>query len=352
MSSTLIKKSVCKLSAYVPGEQPKGRTFIKLNTNENPYPPSPQVAEALRTLDPDVLRKYPNPTSEAVRERLAELHGCAASNVFVGNGSDEVLALCTRAFVEDSGSMGYFDPSYSLYPVLADIRDVGTCPVALDAAFGWQTPPADLCSLFILTNPNAPTSMLFDKQQVEAFCASFKGVVLIDEAYVDFSSVHCMDLAMKYDNVLVMRTLSKSFSLAAVRVGYAVGSEGLINALMKIKDSYNLDGIAQALTLAALKDMDYMRLNAERIIASRAVLSSGLKDLGFDVCASETNFVWVQPPDSIFASDLFEKLRESGILTRYFPGPKTGHHVRISVGTENEVEALLSAVLRICKEDS
>lgn len=352
MSSRLIRKSVCKLSAYVPGEQPKGQTFIKLNTNENPYPPSPKVVEALRSLDADVLRKYPNPTSEAVRERLAELQGCAASNVFVGNGSDEVLALCTRAFVEDSGSIGYFDPSYSLYPVLADIRDVGKCPVALDEAFGWRTPPADLCSFFILTNPNAPTSMLFDKQQVEAFCASFKGVVLIDEAYVDFASVNCMALAMKYDNVLVMRTLSKSFSLAAVRVGYAVGSEGLINALMKVKDSYNLDGVAQALTLAALKDMDYMRRNAERIIASRAVLSSGLKDLGFNVCDSETNFVWVQPPNSISAADLFEKLRESGVLIRYFPGPKTGRHVRITVGTENEVEALLSAVRRILKDET
>jgi histidinol-phosphate aminotransferase len=352
VSAELIRKSVQTLSAYVPGEQPQGQKVVKLNTNENPYPPSPRVAEALRDLDVEALRKYPNPASTGVRERLAELHGCAVSNVFVGNGSDEILALCTRAFVENAGSIGYFDPSYSLYPVLADIRDVRKCPVTLDEGFAWRSPEDDLCSLFFLTNPNAPTSMLFAKQYVEPFCDSFKGVVLIDEAYVDFAAENCMDLALKYDNVLVLRTLSKSFSLAALRVGYVIGSESLIEALMKIKDSYNLDGVAQTLALAALSDMAHMRSNADRIIATRERLGASLRECGFAVSPSEANFLWVRPPSSISAEALFEKLNAAGILIRYFPGPRTGQHVRITVGTENEVAALLDAVRHILKDES
>jgi histidinol-phosphate aminotransferase len=351
VSGELIRESVRGLTAYVPGEQPQGQKVIKLNTNENPYPPSPRVAETLQTLDVDALRKYPNPASDAVRERLAALHGCDVSNVFVGNGSDEVLALCTRAFVEDTGCVGYFDPSYSLYPVLADIRDVDKCAVPLTATFEWQTPASDCASLFFLTNPNAPTSMRFEKADVEAFCASFKGVVLVDEAYVDFADVDCMDLALKYENVLTMRTLSKSFSLAALRVGYVVGPATLIDALMKVKDSYNLDGVAQQVALAALNDIEYMRANADRIIASRVRLSADLQDLGFTVCTSQTNFLWVSPPEGVSAQDLFEKLREHGILTRYFPGPKTGQHIRITIGNENEVAALLAVVCNMVKGD-
>ena len=350
MSSGLIRESVLGLSAYVPGEQPLGRRVVKLNTNENPYPPSPRVAEALQALNAGDLRLYPNPVSAPLRERIAELHGCRLENVFVGNGSDEVLALCTRAFVENDGSVGYFDPSYSLYPVLSDIRDIEKRPVELDETFGWRMPPPDHSALFFLTNPNAPTSMLFPKKDVEAFCASFEGVVLLDEAYVDFSDVDCMDLALKYQNVMTMRTLSKSFSLAALRVGYVVGPAALIEALMKLKDSYNLDRVAQDLGLAALNDMEHMRANVERIVATRTALTANLEACGFRVYPSQTNFLWTEPPSSISAADLFEKLREQGILIRYFPGEKTGMCVRITIGTETEVAALLSAVHDIMKD--
>jgi len=338
------------LSAYVPGEQPEGQRVVKLNTNENPYPPSPRVTEALQALNTEELRLYPNPVSASLRKRIAELHGCSEENVFVGNGSDEVLALCTRAFVENDGSVGYFDPSYSLYPVLSDIRDIEKRPVELDETFGWTTPAPDHASLFFLTNPNAPTSMLFPKEDVEAFCASFLGVVLLDEAYVDFSDVDCMDLALKYDNVLTMRTLSKSFSLAALRVGYVVGPAALINALMKLKDSYNLDRVAQDLALAALNDVEHMRANVARIVATRTALTAELEACGFRVYPSQTNFLWTEPPCNVSAADLFEKLREQGILIRYFPGEKTGKCVRITIGTETEVAALLSAVRDIVKD--
>ena len=352
MNPEFIRESVQRLSAYVPGEQPQGRRIVKLNTNENPYPPSPKVAEALLALDATDLRLYPTPVSAPLRARIAALHGCHVENVFVGNGSDEVLALCTRAFVENDGSIGYFDPSYSLYPVLSDIRDVEKRPVDLDENFGWQTPAFDHSDLFFLTNPNAPTSMLFPKEDIETFCASFKGVVLLDEAYVDFSDENCMDLALKYKNVLTMRTLSKSFSLAGLRVGYAVGPATLVDALMKLKDSYNLDRVAQTLALAALEDVEHMRANVNRIVATRTSLSAGLGSCGFRVFPSQTNFLWAEPPSCISAEDLFEKLREQGILIRYFPGSKTGRYVRITVGTETEVAALLSAVRDVLKDEA
>ncbi|HAS81882.1 MAG TPA: histidinol-phosphate transaminase, partial [Verrucomicrobia bacterium] len=213
-SDQMIRRSVQQLQAYVPGEQPGGGRIIKLNTNENPYPPSPQVEAALRGISSERLRLYPPPTAVPLRQRIAELHGCRLEHTFAGNGSDEVLALCTRAFIENDGCIGYFDPSYSLYPVLADIRDVRKMPVVLGPEFSWRTPPSAGCGLFFLTNPNAPTGMRFDKRDIEAFCATFKGVVLIDEAYVDFACDDCMDLALRYDNVLVSRTLSKSYALA------------------------------------------------------------------------------------------------------------------------------------------
>lgn len=350
MSESLIRESVRRMNAYVPGEQPSDANIIKLNTNENPYPPSPKVAAALRGLDPARLRMYPPPTSIALRKRIAELHGCTTENVFAGNGSDEVLALCTRAFVENDGSIGFFDPSYSLYPVLADIRDVRHIPVPLGEGFSWRQPPSKGCSLFFLTNPNAPTGMRFNRRDIEAFCASFRGVVLIDEAYVDFASEDCMDLAMRYDNVLVSRTLSKSFSLAGLRVGYVVGAPVLIEAMFKVKDSYNLDGISQALALAALNDVEYMRKNVSLIIVQRERLSDALRKMNFEVFPSETNFVWTKPPAGMPAKTLLNKLRDNGILIRYFSQGDLGHYVRITVGTENEMTALINAVEMILNQ--
>ena len=347
MSKKYIRKSVERMSGYVPGEQPKGAKIIKLNTNENPYPPSPKVAEVLKNMDFSTLRKYPDPVAMPVRERVAELHGVHPDNVFVGNGSDEILALCTRAFVENDGAVGYFDPSYSLYPVLTDIRAVKKVPVPLKADFSWPGVACDIASLFFLTNPNAPTSLLFERQKVEKFCATFNGVVLIDEAYVDFAPESCMELATQNDNVLVMRTLSKSYSLAGIRVGYVVGSKPLIDALYKIKDSYNLDAVAQAVALAALGDVAYMQANAARIIETRRHLTEELQKLGFELCHSATNFLWAKPPSQISASDLFVRLKAEGVLIRFFAIAGIDDYVRITVGTDSECATLLAATNEI-----
>lgn len=338
-----IRESVQGLTAYTPGEQPRQPGLVKLNTNENPYPPSPRVAAALAGVEAGDLRRYPDPTCTEIREIAGRLHGVAPDRVFVSNGSDEVLALCTRAFVEDDGTIGYFDPSYSLYPVLAAIRQVRGVAVSLPAGFGWPESPVPDGSLFFLCNPNAPTSRLFPRQAVERFCAHYPGVVLIDEAYVDFAAGHCMDLAKTLPNVIVLRTLSKSYSLAGIRLGYVVGPAELIGALFKIKDSYNVNRLTQVAAAAALSDQETMRRQVARICATRARLSGELGRRGFEVSPSETNFVWARPRHAA-ARAMYERLKELGILIRYFPGVRTGDFVRITVGSDEEIDRLLAAL--------
>lgn len=338
-----IRQCVQAMHGYTPGEQPRQAGLVKLNTNENPYPPSPAVARALAQLDVSDLRLYPDPLCLRLREVIAELHQVTPDHVFVANGSDEALALCTRAFVEDDESIGYFEPSYSLYPVLTAIRNVRGIAVPLGPAFVWPQMPLPAAALFFLCNPNAPTSLLFPRAEVDRFCASFPGVVLIDEAYVDFARQHCMDLARTRPNVLVLRTLSKSYSLAGIRLGYVVGAPDLIGALFKIKDSYNVDRVTQAVAAAALQDGEHMRSNVARIRATRDRLTAALETRGYLVGPSETNFLWVRPPRESAAA-LYGRLKAAGILIRHFPGPLTGDYVRITVGTEGDADRLLETL--------
>lgn len=339
MKKKLIRASVRAMTGYTPGEQPKIPGLIKLNTNENPYPPSPRVAEILRSLDPADLRRYPDPVSHSLREQIATLHGCVPDQVFAGNGSDEVLALCTRAFVEDDERMASFNPSYSLYPILAEIRRVPFDLVELPADFGWTRPTLS-AALFFLTQPNAPTGVSYPREAVADFCRNFPGVVLIDEAYVDFADAHCLDLALSLPNVLVLRTLSKAYSLAGLRLGYVVGHQELIAALFKIKDSYNIDLLTQRIAQAALSDQVTLRDNVRRIQATRTRLDAGLRRLGFAVTPSQSNFIWARPPRR-GALTVFEELRARGVLVRYFAGSRTGDYLRITVGTDGEIDRLL-----------
>jgi len=342
-----IQPLVQAMRGYTPGEQPSDPGILKLNTNENPYPPSPAVQRALRDVEPDSLRLYPDPLSLALRRRIAALHGAAGPElVFVGNGSDEGLALCTRAFVEDGGTIGYFDPSYSLYPVLANIRGAALRPVALGPAFEWAMPADCRADLFFLTTPNAPTGIQYSRADVAAFCARFPGVVVLDEAYVDFARESFLDLALSRPNVLVLRTLSKSYALAGLRLGYIVGAAPLIEALYKIKDSYNVDRLTQALALAAIGDQDYMRGTAARICATRDRTAAVLERLGCRVTPSQANFLWVRPP-RLPAADLYRRLRERKILVRFFDGPRTSGFLRISIGTDAQMEVLLEAMRAI-----
>ena len=331
-----IARHVRKLEEYVPGEQPRAKSVVKLNTNENPYPPSPKCRAALRAFDYARLRRYPDPNCSELCAEIARLNGTTPERVFVGNGSDEILALAAKCFVEDDESIGSLDPSYSLYKTLAAIRNVKWTGLDVTAS----------TSLFLLTNPNAPTGEFREPSEIAAFAKQFRGVVMVDEAYGDFARANCMSLATAEANrnLIAMRTFSKSYSLAGLRVGYCVGPRDLIRAMYKVKDSYNVDAIAQTVALAAIRDQDWMRKNAAKVIRSRTRLSAALEKRGWDVLPSEANFVFARPPAPAKAADIFARLRERNIFVRYFPGPKTGDRLRVTVGTEPEMKTLLKAL--------
>ena len=351
---TKIAKHVQRLKGYTPGEQPKSRNVIKLNTNENPYPPSPRCAEVLKGFDLDRLRRYPDPEFHALRKRIADIWRTVPERVFVGNGSDEILTLAAKAFVEDDGAIGSLYPSYSLYKTLADIRNVPFVPSPLSEDFTWAEPVLESngakVSLFIVTNPNAPTGISTPPDTIKRFARKFKGVVLIDEAYADFSDENCMELVTgtTNGNKIVMRTLSKSFSLAGLRLGYCIGPADLISALYKVKDSYNVDAIAQAVALAALKDLPWMRANVAKVRRTRARVEKELTGLKWNVLPSKSNFLFARPY-RYKAKLLFKKLRERNIFVRYFKGPRTGDRIRITIGTDAEMDRFLDAVKSICR---
>jgi histidinol-phosphate aminotransferase len=355
----LIRQLVRNLQPYTPGEQPKIKGLIKLNTNENPYPPAPAVLKAIRQATDARLRLYPNPTAEALREKLGEFHKCSPENVFVGNGSDEVLALAVRAFVEPELSCGtntfrsvvqFFTPSYSLYPVLAEthgarsnavpLRNDFTLPSVSELRSGtsWDFNSA----LTFVTTPNAPSGRGYSVAMLEKLCAAQKGVVLLDEAYVDFANENALPLTLKYPHVLVARTFSKAYSLCFARVGYCIGHPDLITAFDKIRDSYNVNGLGQIAALSTLDNLEYYRRNFARIIATRERLSLQLQKLGFEVFPSQANFILARPP-RFPAEKWLNLLREKKILVRWFKSSELREYLRITIGTDLEAKALVHA---------
>ena len=352
----LIRPLVHELHAYVPGEQPKIKGLIKLNTNENPYPPSPKVLAAVKAAVDSRLRLYPNPTAEKLRAKLAKLHGCQPENIIIGNGSDEVLALATRAFVEPNAVIQYFTPSYSLYSVLADIHGALKNLVALKSDFSLPT-VAELkrskkwnfnAALTFVTTPNAPSGRGYQTSELEKLCRTQKGVVILDEAYVDFANENALKLALKFPHVLVARTFSKAYSLCFQRVGYFIGHAELIAALDKIRDSYNVNGLGQIAAEATLDDLKFYRANFKKIIATRELLSRELTKLGFRVLPSQTNFILAKPP--LFpAKEWLQKLRDRKILVRWFSALEVSDYLRITIGAPAEVAALVRAAREILR---
>ena len=359
----LIRPLVQKLHAYVPGEQPKIKGLIKLNTNENPYPPSPRVLAAVKAAVDGRLRLYPNPTAEKLRAKLAKFHGCKPENSIIGNGSDEVLALAVRGFVEPDSKfkiknskpakamVQYFTPSYSLYPVLADTHGAAKNAVPLKPDFSMPS-VAELkrgkqwnfnAALTLVTTPNAPGGRGYKTSELAKLCRAQNGVVVLDEAYVDFADENALKLALKFPHVLVARTFSKAYSLCFQRVGYFVGHPELIAALDKIRDSYNVNGLGQIAAEATLDDLKFYRANFKKIIATRENLTRELTKLGFRVLPSQTNFILARPP--LFpAKDWLQKLRDRKILVRWFSAPEVRDYLRITIGTPAEAAALVKAV--------
>jgi histidinol-phosphate aminotransferase len=362
-AKNLVRPPVRDLHAYVPGEQPKIKGLIKLNTNENPYPPSPRVLAAVKAAVDGRLRLYPNPTAQALREKLARLHGCATENIIIGNGSDELLALAVRGFVEPSPKskvqspksvVQFFTPSYSLYPVLVDIHGAVKNVVPLKLDFSLPS-VAELrrgkiwnfdAALTFITTPNAPSGRGYKTSELEKLCSAQNGVVVLDEAYVDFADENALKLALKFPHILVARTFSKAYSLCFQRVGYFVGHPELIAALDKIRDSYNVNGLGQIAAAATLDDLKYYRANFKKIISTREWLSRELTRLGFRVLPSQTNFILVEPP-KFPAKDWLQKLRGKKILVRWFSAPETSDYLRITIGTQAEAAVLVKAARKI-----
>ncbi|MBL9138930.1 MAG: histidinol-phosphate transaminase [Verrucomicrobiales bacterium] len=361
----LVRPLVRHLHAYTPGEQPKIRGLIKLNTNENPYPPSPKVLQAVRAATDGRLRLYPNPTADRLRQGLAKIHGCATENIIVGNGSDELLAMAVRCFVEPASGgpkvaptktrprcvVQYFAPSYSLYPVLADIHGAAKNAVPLPEDFSlpsvatlrregrWRFDSA----LTLLTTPNAPSGRGYATSALDRLCREMRGVVILDEAYVDFAEENAMELALRHPHVMVARTFSKAYSLCFQRVGYLVGHPELIAALQKIRDSYNVNGLGQVAAEATLDDLGYYRRHFAKVIRTRERLSAALSERGFRVFPSQTNFLLVEPP-VLPAEAWLEKLRERKLLVRWFRSEEVNRFLRISIGTDGDSAALVAAV--------
>ena len=363
----LIRPLVRTLQGYVPGEQPNTRGLIKLNTNENPAPPSPRVIRAIRAASDDRLRLYPNPAAQPLREALGKFHGFKPENIIVGNGSDELLALATRAFVEPrqggtptrrqaaKQTIQYFTPSYSLYSILAGIHGARRNEVKLPADFG--LPDNDAlrnsnwnfnAALTYITTPNAPSGRGYATRDLAKLCAVQNGVTILDEAYVDFADEHALRLAKRFPNVIVSRTFSKAYSLCFQRVGYFVGHPALIRALDRIRDSYNVNGLGQAAALATLSDTGYYREQFRRIVRLREETAAALETLGFDVLPSQANFLFTRPT-GLTADEWFRQLRQRNIVTRWFDSPKIRNRLRITIGTEAEMAKFLNATRSILR---
>lgn len=340
------------LTPYVPGEQPRIANLIKLNTNENPYPASPRVVQAIAAAAQQGLQLYPDPESTALRQAVARHHGIAADQVFVGNGSDEVLAHAFFAFFQQDKPLLMPDVTYSFYQVYCQLYGIAVQAIPLDEAM--QIRVEDYSGVaaggVVMPNPNAPTGQLLPLRDVEQLLQSQpQQVVLVDEAYIDFGGESAIGLIARYPNLLVVQTLSKSRSLAGLRVGFAAGSRQLIEALERVKNSFNsypVDKLALAGAVAAYEDVEYFEQTRQAVMQSRTALTLALEQQGFEVLPSATNFVFARHPQHD-AATLAQRLRDKGILVRHFRLPRIEQHLRISIGTPEQCETLVQTLRQL-----
>jgi histidinol-phosphate aminotransferase len=346
--SKYFRKTMKTLKPYVAGEQPsRGSKVIKLNTNENPYPPSPNVRRALRTFSAIALKKYPQPLADTFREAAAKVFGVRPEMIIAGNGSDDIINIAIRAFVDVGERIAYPVPTYSLYSVLANIQQAQTLEIPFDDSFDVPKGLAEAqAKLTFIANPNAPTGTFIRPEKIEHLARKTKGIVAVDEAYADFADANCLELVKRLPNVLVLRTLSKSYSLAGLRFGFAIGQPQLIEDMNKVKDSYNCDALAITLAAKAIEDQAYLAKTVARIRRQRQGLTRGLISLGFSVLPSQANFVWAtihSPP----AKQIYMELKRRGILVRYFDHPGLTSGLRISVGSSKDNHSLIKALASI-----
>lgn len=342
---------VRKIEPYVPGEQPKDKKYIKLNTNESPYPPSPKVTEAIRNAADDSLRLYPDPECSELKNAVAEYYGLGTEQVFVGNGSDEVLAFAFMAFFNPGRPILYPDITYSFYPVYSRLFNIDYKLIPLDDQYAVQVEGFfQENGGIIIANPNAPTAKYLELDSIERIVKhNQNSVVIIDEAYIDFGGESAVRLIDTYENLIVIQTLSKSRSLAGLRVGFAIGDRELVEALDRIKNSvnsYTLDRLALVGATEAIRDKEYFETTRNRIIATRERVTLELRQMGFRVVDSRANFVFISHPDKN-AGEIFISLREKGILVRYFEKPRIDNFLRVSIGSDKEMDCFIDAVRSI-----
>jgi len=347
-----VRPIVERMHAYVPGEQPQGGRVIKLNTNENPYPPAPGVLAAVAAAASADLRLYPEPTAKPLREEAARCYGVRPEQVLVGNGSDELLTMLMRAIVGIDDIVVFPEPTYSLYDTLVAIQEGRSLTIPFPPDF---TLPRALWAaegqLMMICNPNAPSGSITPIATIAELAGGFAGVVVVDEAYVDFApaAATALPLLASHDNVIVLRTFSKSFALAGMRIGLAFGHPDLLVQIAKVKDSYNLNRVAIAAGVAALVEIGWMQQNVARIVATRARLSEGLAALGYDVLPSAANFVLARRAGED-QTPIQLGLRERGILVRHFATDRLRDALRISVGTDDEIDRLLAELAALASE--
>ncbi|MDO9309932.1 MAG: histidinol-phosphate transaminase [Deltaproteobacteria bacterium] len=346
-----LRPNIAAMQGYVPGFQPDDvASWIKLNTNENPYPPSPRVREAILAelgSDGASLRTYPSASSQLLREEAGRLYGFDPSWIIMANGSDEVLNNLIRACAGQGQDVGYVHPSYSYYATLAEIQGAAVCTYGLGDDFRIEAFPEYYHGrIFFLTTPNSPLGFAFPLDYIEDLAKNCGGLLVVDEAYADFAECNALELVRKYDNVVVTRTLSKSYALAGMRLGLAIARPEIIAALDKIRDHYNLDRLAQAACIAALKDQEYFRDSCRKIIETREWFTAELLKIGYGVIPSQGNFVFASPADKN-GQRLYDGLYARKILVRLLSDPLLAHGVRISIGTRSEMEKTLAAIKEI-----
>jgi histidinol-phosphate aminotransferase len=352
MTRHFTRRIVSAMQPYIPGEQPRDKRYIKLNTNENPYPPSPRVIEALHAAASADLRLYPDPMANELRDRAAAVYGFERDQILAGNGSDELLNVILRACIDPGARVVFPHPTYSLYDTLVTIQEGEPVHLPYPADFSLPCGLAEADGrVTFVCNPNSPSGTQVEPAALRSLAQQLTGLLVIDEAYVDFAAAHALDLVRRSDNVVVLRTFSKSFSLAGMRIGLAFGPAPLIAELSKIKDSYNVSRLSIVAATAALEDYDWMSANVDRIRRTRTRLTDELRALGFGVLPSQANFVLARRPGEDL-SRVYGALKQRGILVRYFAVPGLQDALRITVGTDAETDALLAALRAIAAAQS
>jgi histidinol-phosphate aminotransferase len=346
---SFFRENIEKMEGYSPGFQPRDAEVVKLNTNENPYPPSPDVIKAIQGISGEQLRRYPQPMGDTFRQAAGEVFGVSAEHIMCTNGGDDLLTICFRAFCDENHPVAYPVPTYSLYPVLAGLQNCPTVEIESEGGDYLEKLVETNAALTILCNPNAPTCAFTPVDELAGLAGKLKGVLLVDEAYVDFADDNCIRIIKDFDNIIILRSMSKGYSLAGVRFGFCIAQPSLIEGLGKVKDSYNVDTLAIAAATAAIKDQEYFKASVAKIIEERGRLTSELSKLGFTVPKSQTNFL-LATCNGIEAGELYNRLVERNIYIRYFNLPGLADKIRITVGTKEQNDILITALKQILSQ--